>query len=204
MAFNVSTLQTALANTFASMTNGDNQVFADGIANAVVAFVGTGQVTTSDAGTISAGVFTGAGTGTLTVTASGCSGIIKSACDKMKGAPYDDNYLAEQIGAGLQKMADDGEVNTSVSGNAVPPSGGSVPTSGSAKGTISCDSTDLIQALKDVASLMYQNKDVQGFDGNAKYAEEIAKAVKDFFTAGTISTDGQGALSGSSGSGTIA
>lgn len=200
MAFDLDSLKTTLTNTFKGMSNGDNQVFADGISNAVVTFVGTGQVTTADAGTISAGGFSGSGTGTLTVTASACAGIIKSACDKMKGSPYDDNYLAEQIGAGLKKMADDGEVNTSVSGAIS--SGGTA--SGLAKGTIACSSTDLIQALKDIASLMYQKKDEERFDGNAKYAEEMAKAIKAFWEAGVVSTSGQGALEGSSGTGSIA
>ena len=70
MAFSKSTLQTDILTVFNNMgSDATNDDFANGLANAVVAFVGTGQVSTTDAGTVPGGAFSGGGTGTLSVTA---------------------------------------------------------------------------------------------------------------------------------------
>jgi hypothetical protein len=43
----------------------------------------------------------------------------------------------------------------------------------------------------------------KGFDGDDYFAEKLSDLVNDYFTAGSIATSGQGALSGTAGSGTI-
>lgn len=205
MAFVKSTLETALKAVFASMgSSGDNAVFANGISNAIVTFVGTGKVSTSDSGTVSAGYFEGSGEGSLTVTATKCAKKIKDACDLMTDSAHGDNFLAEQIGEGIQQMADDGQVITTVTGTCTTPQGTPItPYGGTANGTIDCDSTDLISDLKTVFSDMWSNKDVSGYDGNSELATALADAVYDFWTNGSVSTDGTGTIQGSSGSGTI-
>ena len=50
---------------------------------------------------------------------------------------------------------------------------------------------------------MYNQREQEGFDGNKEFAKELANELNSFYTSGTISTDGQGNIAGSSGSGTI-
>ena len=148
MAFNVQTLQTAFYNVFHNMTSGDITEFSDGIANAIVDFVSTGKVETIDAGTISAGVYAGKGEGSLSVTPDNCANIIKTACEKMwtdrNSGDYGSDYLAEEIGKAVKKMADDGEVNTDVKGQVTPPGSSPQTLNGKAKGTITCSETALV------------------------------------------------------------
>ena len=40
-------------------------------------------------------------------------------------------------------------------------------------------------------------------DGNEEFAKELTNEINSFYTSGTISTDGQGNIAGSSGSGAI-
>ena len=40
-------------------------------------------------------------------------------------------------------------------------------------------------------------------DGNKEFAKELANEINSFYTSGTISTDGQGNIAGSSGSGAV-
>ena len=40
-------------------------------------------------------------------------------------------------------------------------------------------------------------------DGNKEFAKELANEINSFYTSGTISTDDQGNIAGSSGSGAI-
>lgn len=205
MAFNKLVLQNDVKAVFDSMTDGDDWVFANGIANAVVAFVGTGVVSTSDAGGVTAGAFTGSGKGSLSVSPTLCAKIIKDACDYMKNLESGGNdYLSEQIGAGIQRMADDGVVTTTVTGEVVTPSGSTIsPYGGTAKGDITCVSSPLISALKAVFAQMWDNRSVAGYDGNLELAKEFADKVDAFWKNGVISTSGQGNIAGSVGSGSI-
>lgn len=204
MAFNKSKLESDLNEVFSSMTSGDNNVFSNGISNAVVTFVSGGVVTTTDSGTISAGTFTGSGSGSISVTATACAKIIKDACDAMVNMTSGgDNYLAQEIGRGIKKMADDATVTTSVKGTAT---SGSTTTivSGTAKGTITCTEAPLILALQALFAKMFNNRGTTGYDGNADFAKELAEAVNTFYISGQVKTDGQGALSGAKGVGTVA
>ena len=47
--------------------NATSEFFAKGISEALVSYVGTGTITTQDSGTVSAGDFEGAGTGSLSL-----------------------------------------------------------------------------------------------------------------------------------------
>lgn len=206
MAFVVNTLQKDIKDVFDSMTDGDNTVFANGISNAIVTFVGTGVVTTTDGGTVSGGVYVGSGQGSLSVTATKCAKTIKDACEAMMNMSSGGNdYLAEQIGKGIKQMADDGQVTTTVTGTLTPPSSSPItPYGGTAKGTIKCNETALVSDLKDVFADMWNNHNSESYDGNLEFAKKLAQAVNDFWTSGLISTDGEGNIAGSKGTGSIA
>lgn len=206
MAFDKSQLQSDFEDVFEAMTDGDEDTFPNGISDAVVSFVSGGQVTTTDTGTVTGGTFAGSGTGILSVTASACASIIKTACTVMKTMTSGgDDYLAEEMGKGFKKMADDGIVTTTVTGVLTPPPPATPisPYGGSAKGTISCSETALIAKLKLLFKKMYSQREEEGFDGNKEFAKELAEEINTFYTSGTISTDGLGNIAGSSGSGVI-
>lgn len=206
MAFNKAKLQSDIEDVFESMTDGNEDTFPNGISNAVVTFVSSGVVSTIDAGTVTGGTYSGSGTGNLTVTSSVCAAIIKAACTAMKTMTSGgDNYLAEEMGKGFKKMADDGVVITTVTGVLTPPPPATPisPYGGAAKGTISCSEIALVTKLKALFQKMYNQREQEDFDGNKEFAKELANEINSFYTSGTISTDGQGNIAGSSGSGSI-
>mgnify|MGYP003442503983 FL=1 len=207
MAFSKSTLQADILTVFNNMgSNATNDDFANGLSNAVVAFVRTGQVSTTDVGTVPGGAFSGEGTGTLSVTATNCAKIIKDACEEMNNMTSGgNNYLAEELGKAFKKMADEGTVTTTVTGTLTPPSPSPpiTPYGGSATGSISCNSTAMVQALKILFSNMYAHAGEDDYNGNLEFAKELATQLNNFWTSGRISTSGEGNIEGSSGSGSI-
>ena len=206
MAFNKAKLQSDFEAVFESMTDGNEDTFPNGISAAVVTFVSGGVVSTTDAGTVSGGTYAGKGTGKLTVTASACAAIIKAACTAMKTMTSGgDNYLAEEMGKGFRKMADVVVVTTFVTVVLTPPSPATPisPYGGPAKGTISCSETNLVTKLKALFQKFYYHSEQVGFDGNKEFAKELANGINSFYTSGAISTNGQGNIAGSSGSGSI-
>lgn len=204
MALNKALLQQNLETLFKSMTDGNEETFPLGIANHTVSFVSTGIVNTVDAGTVTGGAFTGKGTGTLTVEPTQCYLIIKNACTVMKNMTEGGNdYLAVEMGKAFQKMADDGIVNTSVTGTLYPPSSSPVAYGGSTKGDINCVSSPLIAELKTLFTEMWNYREQETYDGNKEFARRLANAINTFFTSGVISTQGLGNLAGSIGTGSI-
>ena len=206
MALNKAQLQSDFEDVFESMTDGNEDTFPNGISNAVVTFVSGGQVSTQDAGTVTGGTYAGSGTGKLTVTASACAAIIKAACTAMKTMTSGgDDYLAEEMGKGFKKMADDGVVTTTVTGVLTPPPPATPisPYGGAAQGSISCSEATLVSKLKLLFKKMYNQREEEGFDGNKEFAKELANEINSFYTSGTISTQGQGNIEGSTGSGSI-
>ena len=206
MAFDKAKLQSDFEAVFASMTDGNEDTFPNGISAAVVTFVSGGVVSTTDGGTVSGGTYAGKGKGQLAVTASDCAKIIKKACTTMKTMTSGGNdYLAEEMGKGFKKMADDGVVTTTVTGTLTPPSPATPisPYGGAAKGTISCSETTLVTKLKALFQKMYNQREQKGFDGNKEFAKVLANEINSFYTSGKISTEGQGNIDGSSGSGAI-
>lgn len=201
MAFVQANLQADLLSVFQSMTDGDDSKFSDGVAKAFMDFVNTGTPSTTDAGTIPTGTFTGASTGgSITATDSACAELIASAFSYM--AEHDsggDDYLAEKIAEGLQKMTDDAVVVTSVSGVTVPPSPPppTIPTAGTARGGITCSTASVSNGLKTAFGAMKS----MSSGGDAYLATQMASLVNACLLAGTVSTQGQGNLEGSSGTG---
>ena len=105
----------------------------------------------------------------------------------------------------FKKMADEGTVTTTVTGTLTPPppSPPITPYGGSATGSISCDSTAMVQALKILFSNMYTHAGEDDYNGNLEFAKELATQLNSFWTSGRISTSGEGNIEGSSGSGSI-
>lgn len=214
MALIAETLRTALYAVFTGM--GDTATdddYAYGIGNAVAVFLKTGSVATVDGGTVTGGVFAGAGTQSLStntsISGTACASILKSACVQMKNMSSGGNdYLAEETGKALKKMASDIRIKTSVTGTLTPPSGTPVapypPTgTGMAEGSVTCDDTSLVSSLKTAFNNMWSRREEEGFDGNWYLADEMSKAVASFWKFGVVSTSGKNELSGSSGAGGI-
>ena len=207
--FNKNTLENDLNDVFSDMKeageNASDDDFAEGIADAVKAFGESGDVATSDSGTVSSGYFEGGGEGSLSLTASAMYNPIKTACNKMRHGQGNDDTLAQAIGDGILAMTSKANVvSTSVSGATTSPQGSPVPpSSGTAKGTITCNNTDLIQGLKNTFYDMKTKAHDEGFYGDEYFASNLADLVYDYFTAGTITTHGEGALSGTTGTGSI-
>ena len=208
MALDSETLQSTLYTLFSSMNDGLSETFANGIAGAVVTFVSTGTVNTDDEGTVTGGTFEGSGNGTLTVTPTELASTLITACNTMKNMTEGgDDFLAEQIGKGLKQMADNGKVNTTVKGTLTAPNEATSAMSGSAQGSIKCDSTSLVKALKSLFKDMYDNREDKredkSYDGNMEFAKKLASEIKTFFTSGNITTKGLVSLEGSKGSGKL-
>ena len=205
MALVKSTLKTSLINVFNTME--DDSDFCEGIANAIKSYAEAGSVVTVDSGTVSGGAFVGSGNGHISLNASDMYTPMKSKCAQMKEnyaqSGYNgDNELADAFGSSLDTMTGKSNiVSTNVSGTVTTPSGASSALSGTAKGTISCNSTSLVSGLKQVFYDMKTNHS-SSYD-DTYLAGKIADFVDAYFKAGSISTNGQGALSGSAGTGTI-
>lgn len=207
MPFVSATLENDLKKVFKDMKDAGEDAsdddFADGIAAACKAFGESGTVTTTDVGTVSAGVFTGAGTGTLSLDDSLMASPIKSACSSMKNMTEGgDNVLATAIGNALFAMTSAGEVNTNVTGTAIPPSPPppTVPVAGTAKGTITCVPAPVISGLQSAYNSMKNMTE----GGDDFLASQMAILINTYFASGIIATQGSGALAGSVGTGAIA
>lgn len=193
-----SDLEDDLKEAFATMQNDAD--FARLVSAAVARYAESGDITTTDAGQVSAGTFSGSGEGKISVDSSVCEGILVSATDSMKSMTSGgDALLAGQLAAGIDAMMAAGTVTTEVSGTATPPPPASpVPVSGTATGTFTGNPA-LISGVMAVAFPVMLGM-VEG--GNDFFAVQLATCVTSYLNAGIISTNGTGAVAGSTGSGT--
>lgn len=198
MSLKQSDLEDDLKEAFATMQDDAN--FARLVSAAVARYAESGDISTTDAGQVSAGTFSGSGTGKISVDSSVCEGILVSATDSMKSMTSGgDALLAGQLAAGIDAMMAAGTVTTEVSGTATPPPPASpVPVSGSATGTFTGNPA-LIQGVM-VGAFPVMMGMVKG--GNDFFAVQLATCVTSYLNAGTISTNGTGDVAGSVGSGT--
>ena len=115
-----SDLEDDLKEAFATMQNDAD--FARLVSAAVARYAESGDITTTDAGQVSAGTFSGSGTGKISVDSSVCEEILVSATDSMKSMTSGgDVLLAGQLAAGIDAMMAAGTVTTEVIGTATPP-----------------------------------------------------------------------------------
>jgi len=198
MSLKQSDLEDDLKEAFATMQNDAD--FARLVSVAVARYAESGDITTTDAGQVSAGTFSGNGEGKISVDSSVCEGILVSATDSMKSMTSGgDALLAGQLAAGIDAMMAAGTVTTEVSGTATPPPPASpVPVSGTATGTFTGNPA-LIQGVMAGAFPVMVGM-VEG--GNDFFAVQLATCVTSYLNAGIISTNGTGAVAGSVGSGT--
>jgi hypothetical protein len=198
MALVVSTLQSDILAAFQSMTDGDNEVFAEKVARAFDKYAESGVIATADAGGIAAGAFTGAGNGGVTCDFSVCKDVIAAACNTMNDMKVGGNeYLAAQIALGAHSMVQAGEVNTTVTGAVTPPGSSPVPMSGKAKGTTAGIPAPMQASLQAAFTLM----DKMSGGGDEYMAQSIAQAFDAYLKAALVSTSGSGNLAGSAGTG---
>lgn len=198
MSLRQSDLEDVLKEAFATMQ--DDADFARLVSATVARYAESGDITTTDAGQVSAGTFSGSGTGKISVDSSVCEEILVSATDSMKSMTSGgDALLAGQLAAGIDAMMAAGTVTTEVSGTATPPPPASpVPVSGTATGTFTGNPA-LISGVMAVAFPVMLGM-VEG--GNDFFAVQLATCVTSYLNAGIISTNGTGAVAGSTGSGT--
>lgn len=195
-----SKLKNDLLAAFNSMTDGDDTVFAKKVSKAVADYAQTGVVSTTDAGAISAGAFTGKGTGSISVQSSICENILIAACRAMANMTSGgDTYLAAQMANGIHSMISAGNVSTSVVGTVVPPSGTPSPMAGQAKGKMIGVSATIQAEL--IATFKAMGAMTEG--GDKYFAEQAANVVTSYLKAAVITTNGTGSISGSIGSGNM-
>ncbi len=201
MGLNVTALKNDLISAFRSMTDGDDTVFAKGVATSADDYTESGSIVTADAGAVSGGAFAGAGKGDNTTDDQICRGIILAACNAMRSMTKGGNaYLAEQLAAGIHSMIMAGEVNTDVTGVVTPPSSPPFPQNGSAKGKQAGVSAPMQAAFLAAFTVMDGMKE----GGDEYLAEQIATAVDAYLKAAVVNTSGEGSLAGSAGIGAMA
>ena len=200
MSLSKSKLQNDVLSVLKNMTDGDDMYFARELSAKIADYAESGMITTTDSGSISAGTFSGAGTGSIKVDSSICQGIVFAACQAMLALTAGGNaLLAAQLALGVDSMMSAGAVTTTVIGTVISPVGVPSGMGGTAKGTFKGTSAILQSGFMAAFSAM----DSMTSGGDEYLAGEIASAVTDYLTAGTITTNGQGSISGSVGTGSM-
>ena len=200
MSLNQDTLKNNLLSVFRNMTDGDDSYFAKEVSKKVANYAESGSIMTTDAGTVSAGVFAGSGNGSINVDSTVCEKIVYAACNTMsKMSAGGDVYFAAQLALGIDSMMSVGTVNTAVKGTVTPPSGTPVILAGTAKGTFTGVSTTLQGGFLAAFNAMANMKS----GGDEYLAGQMATTITAYLKAGVITTQGQVALSGSIGAGSM-
>lgn len=191
----------SLFNAMAEDKTGNNKKCAKDLSKAVADYAESGSISTTDLGTIPSGTFSGSGNGSISVDSSIAENIIYAACIAMGSmVAGSGDYLALQIATGIQAMITAGEVTTTVTGTCTPPPPATpFPTGGTAKGTMACVQAPLYASLK-TAFISMQS---MTSGGNKYMAEQITNAVDTYLKAGSITTNGQGTIAGSIGTGSM-
>lgn len=200
MSLNQNEFKNKILTIFLNMTDGDDRYFAREISAKIADYAESGSISTTDAGTISQGVFAGSGNGSITVDSSICENIVYAACKAMGGMTTGgDAYLAQELANGIDSMMIAGTVNTSVKGTVTPPSSTPFTTAGTAKGTF----TGVRAALQSGFLAAFNSMATMTSGGDEYLAGQIAATVTTYLKAGVIATNGQTNLAGSVGSGSM-
>lgn len=208
MALDKSDLSADILEVFNSMKDnyktegydGDKE-FCEGLGKAFKDFGESGSISTTDAGTVSAGTFAGTGTGSLSLDSTETIKTLKSAVKAMKEDGEDDDYLAGQIKKALQDMYDASDIVSTTVNGSITTSSGSVTIEGaSGKGTIKCDFSSVESGLKTFFALM---KNIDNGKTDSDLANKIADLVYSAVKSGVVSTNDEGEIEGASGAGTI-
>lgn len=190
----------------------DDSEMCSKIAKAIKKFAESGTVSINVTGTVASGVYTGTGSGHLSLTDSLMSTPLLLVCNTMYAnagvSSYDGNKAYKDgIGDSLDAMSNaSNTISINTSGTTVPPppaSGTVPPSSGPAKGKITCNSTNLKKGLSDIFDYMYDHAQDEGFDGDDYFSSEASDLIETYYTSGVIAVSGTEAISGTAGSGSI-
>lgn len=205
-----STLINELKDAFKNSS--DDSSMCSNIAKAIKKFAESGNIVITVTGTVTSGVYTGGGSGHLSLTDSLMSTPLLAVCTEMYNnagvSTYDGNAkykdgLRDSLDS-MSNTANTISINTSGATVPPPPATGTVPpTSGTAKGKITCDSTALKTGLSNIFNYMYDHAQDEGFDENDYFATEFADLIQTYYASSVISVSGTDAISGTSGSGSI-
>jgi hypothetical protein len=195
MSLPYSGFESALKAIFNSMS-GDDRKFSDDFASAVKGYAESGEIATTDTGTVSAGMFVGKGKGGITVSASDCADIVYAGTQAMSGAGGND-ILAAKMAESVDAMIVNGKIKTNVSGTCTPPSGSPFSLSGTAEGAMSGDPAPMEAAFFSAFEIM----NAMSAGNNDYMASQCAMAIDAYLTKAAANTKGKDALSGSIGTG---
>jgi hypothetical protein len=196
MALVKTVFETTLKGIFAMMPDGSktNAWMAEQIANAIKAYAGSGQASTTDGGAAPAGVYVGAGAGTMAINADDLKSKLKITFE----AAYTNDDLAAHIATDIDDAckADD-TITTASAGTVTTPAGAASPFSGPGKGRFTGTKATIETVLKACFSTM--NSMSKG--GDDYFAAQLATAVDTYLKAGTISVNLQAPFVSGTGSG---
>lgn len=195
MALVSSTLQASLlAGFIPSMTDSS---FSSVVASSINTYCGTGVITAAAlAGTVSAGAFTGTGSGTVTVSIA--SKDIEDVCTNMRSdtKSYDDAYLAKELASIIDDAVTNGKFNIIINGSA---------TAGSTTTTFTGVATTDVTWQGDASTLESSLKSAMVPSmTDTSFATAIATAVTTYLTSASITVKGENSLAGASGAGVMA
>lgn len=171
--------------------------FSSTVASSVNTYCGKGIIT-ADAlkGTVSAGAFTGSGSGTVTVSIA--SKDIEDVCTNMRSdtKSYDDAYLAKELASIIDDAVTNGKFNIIIDGSA---------TAGSTTTTFTEVATTDVTWQGDASTLESSLKDAMVPSmTDTSFATAIATAVTTYLTSASITVKGENSLAGARGAGVMA
>lgn len=223
MALTPSTIKASLLSIFQStMTDG---TFSSGIASTVNTYCGTGQISASEiTGTVTAGAFTGSGSGTVTVSIA--SDDIQTICDDMKASCEDvknawddlqedpddpdlqqayedakaavkgDEYLADELSKLIDDEVTNGSFTVLISGQA--------STSSSTTTYTNVPTTDVEWSGSPSTIKSAILNTATSSMTNDSFATAIANGITAYLTGASITVKGEAALEGASGTAIMA
>ena len=181
--------------------------FSSTVATAVNTYCGTGQITASTmAGPVSAGIFSGSGSGSVVVAIDPAD--IETVCENMKLDPKEtgcwdpdagetgDDYLAKKLAEIIDDAVTNGDFTVLINGSAV---AGQVTTT-----FVNVPTTD-VEWEGDADTLETSLKEAMiPAMTDATFAAAIDAAVTTYLTSATITVNGESALAGATGDGVMA
>lgn len=186
-------LKSDLYDVFKNMQDDDD--FAEGIGNAIKDYAeglsfSTVPATLAGADTSPSGTFAdGSATISWTLTGSKITDKIKAVCTE----DMTDDDLAGAIADGLD--ADAPVWSVTISGTTTLPNGATSPSSDSGSVTSTFVSATVKSAMQSAFDTMYGMTD-EGDDGDDVFADELAKAVKNYYTGSVNNGMGASHLAG--------
>lgn len=188
----------SLLSIFRSMETNDD--FAEDTSAYLADLISSAVVTTTDAGTVSAGTFVGVGAGTVSVQSSLLEAHLKAACTSMDSLTEGgDTVLAQAFASGCAAMMAAATIDITVTGTATNPSTGvTVTVSGSSTGVWAGSESSIYSGLISCFNTMYG---MTTGGGDEYFAAQLEALVRAYVNAGAVTSTGSGAVAGAFGTG---